>query len=55
MELKIKPVSPLVRLANYKEEKDLLLMKYQGIFRNNIKEYADTIKPLLKKKKNYSK
>ena len=55
MSLNIKPQSPLVRLAKYKEEKDFLLMKYQGIFRNNIKEYAEKVLPKLKVKKNYAK
>ena len=37
------------------QDKELLLMTYQGIFKNNIKEYADRVIPKLKVKKNYSR
>jgi len=30
-------------------------MTYQGIFRNNIKEYVETVMPKIKIKKNYAK
>jgi hypothetical protein len=37
------------------QDKELLLMTYQGIFKNNIKEYAERVIPKLKVKKNYSR
>ena len=55
MDLKIKPISPLARANKFPQEKELMLMKYQGIFKNNISEFAEMIKPKLKKKKNYSR
>ena len=30
-------------------------MKFQGIFKKNIKEYAEKVIPKLRNKKNYSK
>lgn len=30
-------------------------MKYQGIFKNNIEEYSEKVKPKLKAIKNYSR
>ena len=38
-----------------KQDKERLLMRYQGIFKNNIAEYAEKIKPQLRKIKNYSR
>jgi hypothetical protein len=55
MALKIKPQSPLTRQDKFSEEKEFLLMKYQGIFKNNIKEYAERVIPRVRNKKNYAK
>ncbi len=55
MELKIKPTTPSVRVNKFTQEKELMLMKYQGIFRNNISEFAEKVIPRLKDKKNYAK
>ena len=30
-------------------------MKFQGIFRNNIKEFAERVMPRLRNKKNFAK
>ena len=38
-----------------KQDKERLLMQYQGIFKNNIQEYAEKVKPKLKAIKNYSR
>ena len=38
-----------------KQDKERLLMQYQGIFKNNIQEYAEKVKPRLKTIKNYSR
>lgn len=55
MDLKIKPTTPSVRVNKFPQEKELMLMKYQGIFRHNISEYAEKVLPRFKKQKNYSK
>jgi hypothetical protein len=55
MEYKLKPKSPKIRAANFEQEKDLMLMKYQGIFKHNIKEYAEKVIPKLKNKTNYAR
>lgn len=55
MDLKIKPITPSVRVNRFPQEKELMLMKYQGIFRNNISEFAKKVLPRLKKQKNYAK
>jgi len=55
MASEIKPQSPKTRRDNFAKEKDLLLMKFQGIFRHNIKEYAEKVIPRLRKKKNFAK
>lgn len=55
MESRIKPQSPSIRQGKFMEEKELLLMKYQGIFKNNISEFSEKVIPRLRKKKNNAK
>ena len=55
MDKNLQPQSPLQRQNNFAKEKDILLMKYHGIFKKNIKEYAEKVIPILRKKTNYSK
>ena len=54
MERELEPKSPSIRRNSYLEEKELLLMKFQGIFKHNIKEYSQVM-PKHKNKKNYAK
>ena len=37
------------------QDKETLLMIYQGVFKNNIKEYSERVIPKLKVKKNYAR
>lgn len=48
---------PSVRQSNLsdEDEKERVLMQYAGIFKKNIKEFAETVIPRLKQKKNLSK
>ena len=53
---KPQPQSPLVRQSKLDETaKEKLLMIYQGIFRHNIKEFAEMVIPKQRTKTNYSK
>jgi hypothetical protein len=55
MALKLQPQNPSIRRDNFPQEKDFILMKYPGIFKKNIKEYAEKVIPRFKNIKNYSK
>lgn len=54
MALEIKPQTTKIRRDNFENEKEFLLMKFQGIFKKNIKEYSEMVVPKLRNKKNYS-
>lgn len=53
---KPQPQSPLVRANRFGlDDKERLLMIHQGIFRNNIKEFAEKVMPKMREKKNYAR
>ena len=55
MDPSIKPQTPSMRRGNFAQERELLLMKFPGIFKNNIAEYAQTIPKLIRKRRNIAR